>query len=45
MAVYATWSNLFDRRNVLTYTKDGVTSVVVPMRPGSPLVIGFDWRF
>ena len=47
VAVYVTWSNLFDRRNVLTYTKDGVTSVrhVVPMRPGSPLVIGFDWRF
>ncbi len=47
IAVYATWSNLFDRRNVLTYTKDGVTSVrhLVPMRPGSPLVIGFDWSF
>lgn len=47
VAVYATWSNLFDRRNVLTYTRD--TSMnqrrPVAMRPVSPLVIGFDWSF
>ncbi len=45
VAAHATWSNILDRRNVLTYTRDGVSASrqAVVMRPSAPLVIGFDW--
>jgi hypothetical protein len=47
LGTYATWTNLLSRSNVLTVLRDpeaGGRSVVA-MRPGSPLVIGFDWTF
>jgi hypothetical protein len=46
-ALFGTLTNVFNRRNVLTYTKDPATQGVVPleMRPLAPLVVGLDWRF
>lgn len=47
MAVYATWSNALDTRNVLTYATEGSTQrrQAVVMRPSAPLAVGLDWVF
>ncbi|MBC7894260.1 MAG: hypothetical protein H7066_02550 [Cytophagaceae bacterium] len=45
VAFFGTYSNLFQRFNVLTYGgRDGLRAPL-EMRPPSPLVIGLDWRF
>jgi hypothetical protein len=47
IALFATVTNLFARRNVLNYGTDPATGApaVIEMRPLSPLVAGIDWRF
>jgi len=47
LALFATVTNLFGRRNVLAYATDGETAetTAVEMLPLSPLVIGVDWEF
>lgn len=47
LALFGTVTNLFARRNVLTYATDPASGqrVVVEMRPLAPLVAGIDWRF
>jgi hypothetical protein len=47
LALFGTVTNLFARKNVLTYVIDPLTGERTPveMRPLSPLVIGLDWRF
>jgi hypothetical protein len=47
LAAHATWSNVFNRRNVLTYARDGDTGrrTAVAMRPSAPLVFGIDWSY
>ncbi len=47
MAVFGSVTNLLARRNVLTIAVDPVTGQRrnIEMRPRSPLVVGFDWRF
>lgn len=47
LAAHASWSNVLDRRNVLTYARDGASGrpLAVVMRPSAPLVIGLDWSF
>jgi hypothetical protein len=46
VALFATITNVVNRKNVLTYTKDAATGNPVPveMRPLAPLVVGLDWR-
>jgi hypothetical protein len=47
VALFGTVTNLLNRKNVLTYTRDPATGARVPieMRPLAPLVVGLDWRF
>jgi hypothetical protein len=47
LALFGTVTNVFARRNVLTYVTDPLTGEKTPveMRPFSPLVLGVDWRF
>jgi hypothetical protein len=47
VALFATITNLLNRKNVLTYTHDAATGRPLPveMRPLAPLVVGLDWRF
>jgi hypothetical protein len=47
VAVFGTVTNLLDRRNLLTYTRDPETGEVMPvsMRPLAPLLLGLDWSF
>jgi hypothetical protein len=47
VAFFATVTNLLNRKNVLTYSKDTATGNPLPveMRPLAPLVVGLDWRF
>ncbi|HEU5305022.1 MAG TPA: TonB-dependent receptor [Gemmatimonadales bacterium] len=47
LAIFATVTNLFDRKNILTYVRDPSTGRLLPieMRPLAPLVLGLDWRF
>jgi hypothetical protein len=47
LTLHGTVTNLFARKNVLTYLDDPLTGERTPveMRPLSPLVIGLDWRF
>jgi hypothetical protein len=47
LGVFATWSNVLDRTNVLGFGTEPVTGLrqAIGMRPGSPLVIGLDWSF
>ena len=47
MALFATYSNLLSRHNLLTYARDPVSGARVPieLRPASPLVVGLDGRF
>jgi hypothetical protein len=46
VALFATLTNLLDRKNVLTYarTSDGKLAPI-EMRPLAPLVMGLDWQF
>ena len=46
VSLFATVTNLFGRRNVLTYILDPATGAAAPvdMRPFAPLVLGLDWR-
>ena len=47
VALFGTVTNLFDRKNVLTYARDSATGApaAIEMRPRAPLVVGLDWRF
>jgi hypothetical protein len=47
VALFATITNVINRRNVLTYARDPDTGETVPieMRPLAPLVVGLDWKF
>jgi hypothetical protein len=47
VALFATATNLLNRKNVLTYAEDPSTGERLPieMRPLAPLVVGLDWRF
>jgi hypothetical protein len=47
LALFGTVTNLFARRNALTWATDPASGerVVVEMRPLAPLVAGIDWRF
>ena len=47
VALFGTLTNILGRRNVLTVAVDPVSGerMNVSMRPRSPLVVGFDWRF
>jgi Carboxypeptidase regulatory-like domain/TonB-dependent Receptor Plug Domain len=47
VALFGTVTNLLGRRNLLTFAVDPTTGGRSPieMRPLSPLVVGFDWRF
>ena len=47
VALFGTVTNLLNRTNVLTYTRDPATGERLPieMRPLAPLVVGLDWRF
>jgi hypothetical protein len=47
IALFGTVSNIFGRRNTLTYLRNPSTGEIaeVGMRPLAPLVIGLDWRF
>jgi hypothetical protein len=47
VALFGTVTNVFSRRNVLTYVRDPSTGelVEIEMRPLAPLVVGLDWRF
>ncbi len=46
IALFGAMTNLFDRRNVLTYSRDPATGTLSPidMRPRAPLVVGLEWR-
>jgi hypothetical protein len=47
MALFAAITNIFGRKNVLTYSRDPATGRVSPveMRPRAPFVAGLDWKF
>ena len=47
IGVFATLSNLLERRNLLTQGFDPALGLPfdVEMRPLAPLVLGVDWRF
>jgi len=47
VAAFGTVTNVFDRRNVLTYATSASSRAPfgVTMRPLAPLVVGLDWRF
>jgi hypothetical protein len=47
VALFATVTNLLNRKNVLTYAEDpaGGKPLPVDMRPLAPLVVGLDWQF
>ncbi len=47
VALFGTVTNLFNRKNVLTFTRDPSTGELAPveMRPFAPLLLGLDWRF
>ena len=47
LALFGTATNLFGRRNYLTYARDPWTGEYagVEMRPRAPLVVGLDWGF
>jgi hypothetical protein len=47
VALYGTVTNVFDRRNVLTYARNPATGELaqMEMRPLAPLLVGLDWAF
>jgi hypothetical protein len=47
VGLFGTVTNLFGRKNILTYATDPKTGAAIPieMRPLAPLVVGLDWRF
>ena len=47
VALFGTFTNILNRKNVLTYSRDPSTGQVtkIEMRPQAPLVVGLDWRF
>src|SRR5439155_22640364 len=47
ITLFGTVTNIFSRRNVLTYARNPSTGRLaeIEMRPLSPLVVGLDWRF
>lgn len=47
LALFGTITNLFNRQNILTYSRDPGTGelTAIEMRPLSPLLVGLDWRF
>ncbi|MBI4410813.1 MAG: hypothetical protein HY561_13975, partial [Gemmatimonadetes bacterium] len=47
VALFGTVTNVFARRNVLTYAEDPASGerVLIEMRPRAPLVVGLDWQF
>ena len=47
VAIFGTATNVLARRNLLTYARSPVNGALteIEMRPLSPLVVGFDWRF
>jgi hypothetical protein len=47
VALFGTVTNVFNRRNVLTYARTPATRelAAMEMRPLAPLLVGLDWRF
>ena len=47
VALFGTVTNVFNRRNVLTYARNPATRelAAMEMRSLAPLVVGLDWRF
>jgi hypothetical protein len=47
IAVFGTYSNLFSRKNLLTYAIDPMSGdrVGIELRPAALLVVGVDWRY
>ena len=47
ITAYGTLTNLFSRRNLLTYVRDELSGGRIPVttRPRSPLVVGLEWSF
>jgi hypothetical protein len=47
VALFGTITNVFARKNALTYAADANSGerVAVPLRPLGPLVVGIDWRY
>ncbi len=47
LALFVTGTNLFARKNYLTYARNPSTGEIfgVEMRPRAPLVVGLDWAF
>lgn len=47
IALFGTYTNLLQRKNVLTYARNQSTGelIEIEMRPPAPLVVGLDWRF
>jgi len=46
VALFATMTNLLNRKNILTYARNASGKpVAIEMRPFSPLVVGIDWEF
>ncbi|MEO8575844.1 MAG: carboxypeptidase regulatory-like domain-containing protein [Gemmatimonadales bacterium] len=46
IALFGAMTNIFDRQNILTYTRDPATGTLSPidMRPRAPIVVGLEWR-
>jgi len=46
ITLFAALTNVFDRKNVLTYARVPATGTLSPidMRPRAPLVVGMEWR-
>ena len=45
LALFGTVTNVFNRRNVLTFVRNSGALTPLEMRPRAPLVVGLDWRF
>ena len=47
VALFGTLTNIFNRKNVLSYARDTATGRLtgINLRPRAPLVVGLDWQF
>ncbi|MEO5579934.1 MAG: hypothetical protein ABIR58_04695, partial [Gemmatimonadaceae bacterium] len=46
ITLFGALTNVFDRNNILTYTRDPATGTLLPvdLRPRAPLVVGLEWQ-